>query len=602
MKRIASVLAAVAVALLIAWRMWPEASVPPREPVERTEAAIGEVAPQPRRLEGVQAARPASVAHVTDGAGLIAGRVIDDDDLGVADARVVFKSMDDLQIVRTDADGFFEVRSLAAGKWTLEAVLADGFEGDTPALDFNVSSALDVEGLEFRMAKALPVVVVDAAFHPIGGATLEALGNRLGLRATLGPLPAVSDAKGRLDFTLLPGDDLVVHHPAFEDTRVNQAVVEHFAAERERVVQLQRKGSLTDIAVRVIDQRDVPVETVTFEFRRDSTPDAAFDFVPNQPAASLYLGDGGYLVRFPLPADRALKAVAFHRSYLVKGDRSREQILHVQRPTAAIWGHVVSGSGAPVQAFGVTVMDPRGNAVHQSFFSSEGLFRVPVAPGDWMLSVSAPGHPESYRDVTVPSEEDVRLDVELESGRTVTGVVIDRQTKAPIGGALIRAAVSDVEVRGFADQSTAYTQDDGAFALRAVPPGRFEVEVQAVRYAARSFPVEANATHIQVELGSTPAKFTTVREWEGVGGTLEECPNHRGYCFSSFVSGAGAKSAGLLEGDEVLAVDGQPVGNDELDDLILRIRGPAGTLVHLSIRRGDATLEFNVVRRLLRQE
>jgi C-terminal processing protease CtpA/Prc len=58
----------------------------------------------------------------------------------------------------------------------------------------------------------------------------------------------------------------------------------------------------------------------------------------------------------------------------------------------------------------------------------------------------------------------------------------------------------------------------------------------------------------------------------------------------------------LLEGVGVVASEGESIENVNYDDLVRKIRGPAGCIVHLTVRRGDATLEFNVVRRRLRQE
>ena len=54
--------------------------------------------------------------------------------------------------------------------------------------------------------------------------------------------------------------------------------------------------------------------------------------------------------------------------------------------------------------------------------------------------------------------------------------------------------------------------------------------------------------------------------------------------------------AGLLAGDEILAVDGQPVEEISPGEVALKIRGQVGTNVELLIHRDDADLTFNLTR------
>jgi carboxyl-terminal processing protease len=56
--------------------------------------------------------------------------------------------------------------------------------------------------------------------------------------------------------------------------------------------------------------------------------------------------------------------------------------------------------------------------------------------------------------------------------------------------------------------------------------------------------------------------------------------------------------AGLLPGDIIVAVDGQSVINLSFDEVILLVRGPSGSEVHLTVRREDEPepLEFTIVR------
>ena len=54
--------------------------------------------------------------------------------------------------------------------------------------------------------------------------------------------------------------------------------------------------------------------------------------------------------------------------------------------------------------------------------------------------------------------------------------------------------------------------------------------------------------------------------------------------------------AGLLRGDEVVAIDGDPVADMSLADVVRRLRGPVASKVRLTIRRGASTRDVEVER------
>ncbi len=64
----------------------------------------------------------------------------------------------------------------------------------------------------------------------------------------------------------------------------------------------------------------------------------------------------------------------------------------------------------------------------------------------------------------------------------------------------------------------------------------------------------------------------------------------------SVADGSAAADAGITPGDRVVQIDGQFTGSD-LRENIVRLSGEHGTPVNLTIRRGDASLKFEVDRR-----
>lgn len=64
--------------------------------------------------------------------------------------------------------------------------------------------------------------------------------------------------------------------------------------------------------------------------------------------------------------------------------------------------------------------------------------------------------------------------------------------------------------------------------------------------------------------------------------------------------GGGAQEAGILAGDEIVAVEGVRCTEENKTELSDQIAGDAGTFVNLTIRRGEDELNFNIERREIR--
>ncbi len=57
-----------------------------------------------------------------------------------------------------------------------------------------------------------------------------------------------------------------------------------------------------------------------------------------------------------------------------------------------------------------------------------------------------------------------------------------------------------------------------------------------------------------------------------------------------------AEAAGLASGDEIVAVDGEPIDGWSFEEVTSRVRGPAGTSVTLTILRDGSTFDVTIVR------
>jgi C-terminal peptidase prc len=89
-------------------------------------------------------------------------------------------------------------------------------------------------------------------------------------------------------------------------------------------------------------------------------------------------------------------------------------------------------------------------------------------------------------------------------------------------------------------------------------------------------------------------------DFEGIGAYLLQDEKTGKVYISSFVAGSNAPEVGLEAGDEIEEVDGISIIGISYNEIISRIKGPAGTKVTLKIRRGNSSHSYIVERRALK--
>lgn len=85
-------------------------------------------------------------------------------------------------------------------------------------------------------------------------------------------------------------------------------------------------------------------------------------------------------------------------------------------------------------------------------------------------------------------------------------------------------------------------------------------------------------------------------EFDGIGARVEMKDNE--LIIVSTMPDSPAEQAGILGGDVVVTVDGEPIAGMTLNEAVTLIRGPRGSTVHLTIKREGQRdlLEFDIVR------
>jgi carboxyl-terminal processing protease len=86
--------------------------------------------------------------------------------------------------------------------------------------------------------------------------------------------------------------------------------------------------------------------------------------------------------------------------------------------------------------------------------------------------------------------------------------------------------------------------------------------------------------------------------YEGIGATVRQDETTGGLELVSIMDQSPAAEAGLLQGDQIVEVDGEDITPLSQNEIIARVRGPAGTVVHLGIQRpGEKRLLYYDVTR-----
>lgn len=125
-----------------------------------------------------------------------------------------------------------------------------------------------------------------------------------------------------------------------------------------------------------------------------------------------------------------------------------------------------------------------------------------------------------------------------------------------------------------------------------------EIDDRAVWDGAAAGMVDAlDDKYSQLLLGKEYTSFMdqATGEYGGIGVVVGEDGNGRVLIMAVFPDG-GAKTAGVLPGDEIRAIDGETVDTLPLDDIAGKLRGKEGTAVKVTLLRGEETIDCEITR------
>ncbi len=540
--------------------------------------------------------------------GAFAGRVVSAaDGSPVPGAQLTFARAEEASSVTARSDGTFWFEARVAGRWSLAAVTAPGFLPFAPAwgaspVSLEARAGDVVHGVTITLVPEVRYQgrVIDEHDAPVAGAEVRILGER------------GADAIVPLRDRFTSGPDGGFSFAAPEDV-VLEARKSGFAPARGRVDYTVRvSGQLTLRLTRptagllaiegiVEDSAGTPLSGASVTAHARASRDGS---VVRTAADGTFKLDGLEPGSWRLVAERAGSAPATKIAHA--GDTGvRLRLAYGGR----IEGRVRDRrSGLPVAPFTVIVQSITVRTA--SIVDPDGRYALDdLAAGTAVLSVVAPGYaPSSEVRVPVPAPDAAPaiVDFELAPGGRLSGVVFSRGSRAPVAGATVEVEGMPTSA-GVPVRMEAVSGADGRFELAGISERAMSLFASAPGHHARVLSVPGVPSGelggpVEIELTPLAAGEEPRVELAGIGAQLVK--EGEALRVLRVLPGGGAAEVGLAAGDEVIAIDGAAVSAMTLGDAVPRLRGPEGTTVALTVRRGAAAGQAPVVvlvpRRLVR--
>lgn len=529
----------------------------------------------------------------------IDGRVVDQDGQPLADIAIGYRSGDRdarTDAARSDRDGGFRIL-VPPGPIQLIASTANRPESHThlPL----VAPGARLSGVEIVMDAGAQIAgqVVDASGVPVAGATVRARADDQHAERT-----ASTSADGRFTLAALRPGHIVVLASAPGLAPSSPAVVQlepGAGIDELRLV----LGLAVDIRGRVIDDTGRPRAHVAVraesalsgpqpvQARTNDSGEFTIPGLAEAPYVLIAEGPGIASARIP-----GITAPA------------RDVEIVVDR-TGAVAGRVTDGQGLPMADFWVRVdrraradasaeetMIPRRGAEHRFVTDDGNYFIDGIRPGVYDVTFWAAGKaPRTETDVRIPAGGEAHASTQLGPGGIIRGTITDAGSGRPIRGATLRLSTGS-------EYPTLYTDDQGNFEIADIAPGRRSLEVSHPGYIGRiatGVTVRASTPEI-VELALERLPFGAERtvEFAGIGAVLAmEGPILR---VRQVIPNGPSEVAGLLAGDGITHTDGVATGDRTMAENIESIRGVVGTVVRVTVQRGEQHFNRDVVRASIR--
>ena len=415
----------------------------------------------------------------------IAGRVVDEGDDGIPDARVsaTIKGQN-IASTLTDEEGLFELTFLPEGTYTITAKKKGYADAVLTRLSLKTKERL--ERVILRMAKGGVVKgkVLDDAGEAIPNANVVVY-----------PFERIEGVRAKGTRTDKNGDFRIEDlFPALY--RIN-ATHPDFLRQKPEVV---RVTAAAETEINIVLARGGTVEGVVINTEEEPVKGANIYIM--KPSGTLHLGrfiktdeEGRFVIRGLPPGVLNLKVTAKDyqtkvvRDISVVAGETNENVRIVLSKGLCLEGVVVDENGLPIKGARVSASTKTGilapqNTDKNGHFSLSGLSINDTVS----LLVRASGYIEEVRrNITLPAEP---LKIVLRHGAVLTGRLTSRD-ELPKNFLVLCFRIDENGKRHLEEQKFITNSKEHTFTIRELPPAVYEIEVSARGYI-RTEPVEVD--------------------------------------------------------------------------------------------------------------
>lgn len=488
----------------------------------------------------------------------------------------------------SDDEGGFSFDGVSPGAFSINAQAPHRQQAELKNLE--VKAGQDLTGLEIVLPPGAEVTgrVLSPEGRPVADAQVAVVQESEERYASFSSLVASTDADGQYRIDGVPPGKRTLearsegYRRAVRDVELTAAAVVDFALERG----LEASGRVVDDAGSLIPG----VELILFasQYSADaphatSEPDGAFRFSGLQ--------DGTY------------RLVAFKDGYAP--DRRGTKVTVAGAPVSGIevklsGGGTITGRLTGVEFSQLSRVRVSANFMGSGQVDAEGLYRIShLPPGRWTVKAVVPDtslHAEGVVNLE-PGVPEVRLDLQLGGGRTLTGVVLSNGE--PLAGATLLLAKPRTSSR-----QIVASDHQGGFRFGGLEDGVYDLDVNTPRGAQHHESVEISGDReIRVELrtaslsgrvidaaDSSPvsgARISLRSQRQGSLAPFEDATTDARGAFRLLEVGDGAWTVratreGYAPAEREVRVDGSP------ESLELRLEPTEGMTVEAVLATGQA--------------